>query len=118
VSFTATQTLVATPTFSPAAGTYTSAQTVTVSDTDHALTGFAMYWNTTGSPTTGSTPIANGGTITVSASETIYVLAVATGYANSAIGSAAYIINTSSSGSSSSSGELNWLNMLNWLRQI
>ena len=118
VSFTATQTLVATPTFSPAAGTYTSAQTVTVSDTDHALTGFAMYWNTTGSPTTGSTPIANGGTITVSASETIYVLAVATGYANSAIGSAAYIINTSSSGSSSSFGELNWLNMLNWLRQI
>ena len=92
VNFAATQSTVATPTFSPAAGTYTSAQTVTVSCTDHALSGFAMYWNTTGSPTTGSMPIANGGTIVVSASETIYVLAVATGYANSSIGSAAYVI--------------------------
>lgn len=116
VNFTATNTPVATTTFSPAAGTYTSAQTVTFNNTNSGLTGFAMYWNTTGSPTTGSTLYT--GPITVSVTETVYVLAVATGYANSAIGSAAYIINIPSGGSSNSSGELNWINMLNWLRQI
>lgn len=93
VNFTATQIVVATPTFSPVAGTYNNNQTVTVSCTDHALGGFAMYYTTDGStPTTGSTSISNGGTISVTASETIKVLAVATGYANSNIASATYTL--------------------------
>ena len=91
VNFTATQLQVATPTFSPVAGTYSSAQSVTVSDTDSGLGGFAMYYTTDGStPTTGSTLYT--GAITVSASETIKVLAVATGYINSVVASGTYVI--------------------------
>jgi hypothetical protein len=91
VNFTATQLQVATPTFSPVAGTYSSAQSVTVSSTDSGLSGFAMYYTTDGStPTTGSTLYT--GAITVSASETIKVLAVATGYINSAVASGTYTI--------------------------
>jgi Chitobiase/beta-hexosaminidase C-terminal domain len=85
---------VTTTTFSPAAGTYTGSQTVTFENADSALSGFAMYWITTGNPTTSSTLYT--GPITVSSSETVYVLAVATNYSNSAIGSAAYTINSSS----------------------
>ena len=92
VNFTATQIVVATPTFSPVAGAYGPSQSVTVSDTDSGLAGFAMYYTTDGStPTTGSTPYT--GAITVSSSLTLKVLATATGYANSNIGSAAYTIN-------------------------
>jgi Chitobiase/beta-hexosaminidase C-terminal domain/Carboxypeptidase regulatory-like domain len=102
-NFTGTHLTVATPTFSPVAGTYSSTQSVTVSDTDSGLAGFAMYYTTDGStPTTGSTLYA--GAITVSSSETVKVLAVATGYINSAIGSAAYIITSPSTGSGSGLG--------------
>ena len=100
VNFTATQIVVATPTFSPGASTYNSTQHVTVSDTDSALTGFAMYYTTDGStPTTGSTLYT--GPITISTSETLKVLAVATGYANSAIASGDYTIRNVTRGSRS-----------------
>ena len=49
-----------------------------------------MYWNTTGNPTTGSNLYT--GPITLTESETIYALAVATDYINSAIASAAFVI--------------------------
>jgi len=91
VNFTVTHLQVATATFSPVAGTYSEAQTVTVSNASSALSGFAMYYTTDGSsPTTGSTLYT--GPITVSDSLTLKVLSVATGYLNSAIASAAYII--------------------------
>jgi len=79
---------VATPTFSPVAGTYTGAQTVTISS---ITPGATIYYTTNGhTPTTRSTLYSSP--ITVSASETVKALAVKTGYTNSAIGSAAYVI--------------------------
>jgi hypothetical protein len=76
------------PTFSPAAGTYTSTQTVTISS---ATPGATIYYTTNGTiPTTGSTVFANP--ITVSSSETIEAIAVASGDGTSPIGSATYTI--------------------------
>jgi MBG domain (YGX type)/Chitobiase/beta-hexosaminidase C-terminal domain/FG-GAP-like repeat/Abnormal spindle-like microcephaly-assoc'd, ASPM-SPD-2-Hydin/NHL repeat len=78
----------ATPTFSPAAGTYSAPQTVTISD---GTTGATVYYTTNGTtPTTGSTKYT--APITVSATETIQAIAVASGYSTSAAGKAAYSI--------------------------
>ena len=66
---------VSTPTFSPAGGTYTSAQSVTISD---ATSGATIYYTTNGTtPTTSST--AYTGPITVSSTETLEAIAVVTG---------------------------------------
>ena len=81
-------TAAATPTFSVASGTYLSAQTVTISDT---TTGATIYYTTDGSaPSMSSTAYA--GAITVSATETIQAVAVANGYAVSALAAALYVI--------------------------
>jgi hypothetical protein len=81
----------ATPVFSPAAGTYTTAQSVTITD---ATAGSKIYYTTNGTtPTTAST-LYTGAAIPVSATTTIEALAVATGYTNSAVATATYTINT------------------------
>lgn len=81
----------ATPTFSPAPATYTSAQTVTISDT---TAGATIYYTTDGktTPTTSSTKYT--GPFTVSTTETIQAIAVASGFSNSAVASATYTINS------------------------
>jgi subtilase family serine protease len=78
----------ATPVFSPAAGTFTSTQSVSISD---ATTGAAIYYTTNGTtPTNSSTKYK--GAISVSATETLEAIAVATGYTNSAVATAKYTI--------------------------
>ena len=77
----------ATPTFSPA-GSYTTPQAVTITDT---TTGAAIYYTTDGStPTVGSNLYSYP--FVVSASETIKAIATASGFSNSAVASAAYTI--------------------------
>ena len=78
----------ATPILSPAAGTYASAQNVTIQD---GTAGVAIYYTTNGAtPTTASTKYT--GAIPVSVSETIKAIAVETGYNNSSVVSASYAI--------------------------
>jgi hypothetical protein len=78
----------ATPVFSPAAGTYTAAQSVKITD---ATAGAVIYYTLNGAtPTTTSTKYTAA--ITVAASETIKAIAVATGFTTSAVASAAYVI--------------------------
>jgi len=79
----------ATPKFSVAAGTYSTTQSVTLSDT---TSGATIYYTTNGAtPTTSSTKYSKA--ISVSATETIKAIAVASGYTTSAVASAAYTIN-------------------------
>jgi lysophospholipase L1-like esterase len=80
----------ATPTFSPAPGSYSATQSVTLSC---ATAGVSIYYTTDGStPTTGSTLYT--GAISVAASETIKALAVKAGITNSSVASGAYSIVT------------------------
>ena len=89
-TYTIQTTAAATPTFSPVGGTYSSAQTVTISDT---TPGTTIYYTTDGTtPTTSSTPYT--GPITVGASQTVNAIATAIGFTTSAVGSATYTIQT------------------------
>ncbi len=77
-----------TPTFSPVAGTYTTAQSVTISN---ATSGATIHYTTNGTtPTTSSTKYSEP--ISVRATETIEAIAVESGYTDSAVGKAAYTI--------------------------
>lgn len=85
----------ATPTFSPVAGSYGSTQSVAISTT----AGSVICYNTTGSPATnGATGCATGtlytAPVSVASTETLYAVAGGTGYADSAVASAAYTIST------------------------
>ena len=81
---------VATPTFSPVEGTYTSAQNVEI---NCATSGATIYYTTNGNdPTTNSSVYSSA--IPVSTTTTIKALAVMEGMNNSAIASATYTIFT------------------------
>lgn len=79
---------VATPAFSVAGGSYTSTQTVTISD---ATGGATIYYTTDGTtPTTSSTKYT--GPVTIGSTKTLKAIAIASGYTNSAVASATYTI--------------------------
>ncbi len=93
-AYTITLNAAATPTFSPAGGTYTSAQQVTIND---ATTGANIYYTTNGGTPSASSTLYTG-PVTVSQSETLSAIAIASGYSNSAVASAAYTIQPQGSG--------------------
>jgi endo-1,4-beta-xylanase len=83
---------VATPTVNPPEGTYTSAQSVTLScDTSEAAIHYTLDGST---PTIGSTPYSTP--ITISATTTLKAIAVKTGMNDSEVFSADYIIDIES----------------------
>jgi hypothetical protein len=89
-TFTINTPVAATPTFNPTGGAFSAPQPVSIAS---ATTGAAIYFTTNGSvPSTSSTLYT--GPITVSSTETIQAVAVASGYTNSAVGSATYTVNT------------------------
>jgi hypothetical protein len=94
VAITIASSTSATPVFSPAPGTYTSARSVTLSD---ATAGATIYYTTNGTaPSTSSARYY--GAIPVSASAVIEAVAVAPGHTNSGLARADYTITPQSSG--------------------
>ncbi len=91
-----------TPTFSPVAGTYTEAQSVSIST---ATDGATIYYTTDGSaPTTSSNVYSTP--INVASTMTINAIAVKEGYDNSEMATATYTIESQSSESSDGTWEL------------
>jgi hypothetical protein len=82
----------ATPTFSPAAGTYLGTQTVTISD---ATAGAAIFYTTNGSTpatTAGGSTLSYNGPLTVTGTETVKAIAKSSTLAASPVASATFSI--------------------------
>jgi glucosylceramidase len=78
----------ATPAFSPTSGTFTAAQSVSITD---ATSGASIYYTTDGSTPTASSTLYST-PISVSATTTIKAIAAASGYTNSSVATATYTI--------------------------
>jgi hypothetical protein len=87
------------PTFSPAPGSYTSTQNVTLSD---ATTGAVIHCTTDGSTPTASSPVCT--TLSIPGTTTVSAIAVASGFTNSAASTATYAIDPGASGLNYGSG--------------
>jgi uncharacterized protein (DUF1800 family) len=90
VTLTQPLTQVAPPTFSPSAGTYTAAQSVTISST---TTGASIRYTTNGTPPSETAGTLYSAAFTVDATKTVKAIAYKTGMSDSAVVSAAYTIN-------------------------
>lgn len=85
----------ASPTFSPNGGTFSSAQTVTIT----SASGGTIYYTTDGStPTHSSSSISSGGTITVGTTSTVKAIASATNFVDSTTASASFTITIAPTG--------------------
>ena len=92
-TYTISLPVAATPAFSPAPGSYASAQSVTLSD---STPGASIYYTTDDTtPTTSSTLFSASSPIAVSSTTTIEAIAVASGYTNSAVATGIYTIGSS-----------------------
>ena len=76
------------PSFAPAAGTYTAAKTVTLLDSNASA---VIHYTTDGSNPTAASPVY-ASPIQVAANETISAVAVVTGFSQSPVSTAAYVI--------------------------
>lgn len=85
---TGTPPVLAAPTLSPQPGTFTTSQSVTLSDTD---SGATIYYTTDGSSPNSSSAVYSAA-IPVNVDTTIKAIAVATGYSNSSVASGTYLI--------------------------
>ncbi|MCU1337785.1 MAG: alkaline serine protease [Bryobacterales bacterium] len=99
VSFTVGSLSVATPTFAPAGGTYSSPQSVTISTT---TAGASIRYTTDGSTPTSAVGIVYGGPVSVSSSLTLKAVAYKTGMTDSAVTSASYVITVGGSSNTAS----------------
>ncbi|MGA3008464.1 MAG: chitobiase/beta-hexosaminidase C-terminal domain-containing protein [Opitutaceae bacterium] len=81
--------VVSAPTFSPAGGTYASAQTVTISS---STGGVSIRYTTDGSMPSETAGMVYAGAIAVSANTTIKAVAYASGLADSTVSTAAYTV--------------------------
>jgi hypothetical protein len=81
---------VATPTFTPPAGTYTNSQSVTISN---ATAGSSIRYTTDGSTPTSSYGTVYTGPVTVSANTTLRAIAYQANFVDSAVASSSYTIN-------------------------
>ena len=88
-TYTIAQPKAATPTFSPAGGEYSAAQSVTLSC---STSGATIYYTTDGTTPSTSSTVYNGA-IAVSSTTTIKAIAAASGYSNSDVATATYTIN-------------------------
>jgi ribosomal protein L40E len=86
---------VATPTFSPAGGTYSSTQSVTISC---STAGATIRYTTDGSNPTSTTGTVYSGPISVSSSMTLKAIAYGSGYTDSDVATATYTINAPAPG--------------------
>ncbi len=80
---------VAAPAFSPAAGTYTSAQSVTITT---ATSGATIRYTTNGTAPTTTTGTVYSGPVPISATTTLEAIAYETGFTNSAVTSGTYTL--------------------------
>ncbi len=87
--YTITIPTVATPTFSPPAGDYPTAQSVAISS---ATSGANIRYTLDGSTPTSSSGILYAGPVSVSSSATLKAIAYKSGSTNSSVGSASYVI--------------------------
>jgi hypothetical protein len=86
---------VAAPTFSPAAGTYSTAQTVAITS---ATPGAAIRYTTNGTSPTSTSGTLYTGPISVAVTETVKAIAYEGGLSDSAVSTAAYTISAGGGG--------------------
>jgi hypothetical protein len=90
-TYTVNSGTVATPAFSPEPGTYPSSQSVTISST----AGATIRYTTDGTAPTKTSGTIYTGPLTVSSNQTVKAIAYETGWTDSAVASASYVINQS-----------------------